>query len=90
MRLRDAVLKVPMTPAQAGISAYLNSILASARLDALVEFLTSPPNATWTAAQAIDAGVIRALRAKAEVFEAQVSRIQVASGALPSIIAKAN
>lgn len=83
LELRNIAMGQNMNSSQAGISAYVNSLLASCRLDALTELFVSPPNATWTREQALDAAILRALRYRAASMSAQIeaerSRIQVAT-----------
>lgn len=78
-RLYEAAMKQPgLNQASFGISAYINSILQSARVDALIELYLNPPNGTWTAQEAVDAAILRALKAKAEQLEQQIPVIQTA------------
>ncbi len=79
-RLAAAALKQPtLNPTSFGVSAYVNGILQSCRIDALVDLYLNPPNETWTRQEALDAALVRALNAKADLLEAEASRIQVAA-----------
>lgn len=90
-RLANAALKQPMHPAGAAISAYVNGMLQSARIDALVDVLANPPNTTWSMAEAIDAAIVRALTRKAEELETQALKAQLLQpAASASIIARSN
>lgn len=90
--LANACLRQPMNPQTAGISAYVNSIMTAARVSALYDYLQAAPNETWTVTEALDAAVLRALKAATAAIEEQtskVSRIQVAD-TVPSNLVKAN
>lgn len=89
-RLSKACLAQPMNPAGAAISAYVNSILCSARLDALIEVTLNPPNASWTKEEALDAAIVRHLNQKAEQLESQALQMQLAAGAQKPAIALPN
>lgn len=89
-RLAQAALTQPMNPASAAISAYVNGMLQSARVDALTDVIANPPNGSWTMQEAIDAAVIQHLTKKAEELEAQALRMKLAQPAPASIIAQAN
>lgn len=95
--LANACLRQPMNPQTAGISAYVNSIMASARVTAICSFLLEPRNETWSAAEALEAAMLKALREATAAIEeqtAKVSRIQVAdtvpAGIIKSNLLKAN
>lgn len=77
-RVAKAALMQPMNPNQAAISAYVNTILQSCRLDALTELWLNPPNGSWTPTEALEDAIVRALNKKAEMLESAVSGIQVA------------
>lgn len=78
-RLYEAAMKQPgLNQASFGISAYINGILQSARVDALIELYLNPPNATWSPQEALDAALLRALNAKADQLEKQIPVIQTA------------
>ena len=83
VRLKDAALAQPMSPQGASISAYLNTILVSCRIDALIDLWLHPPNASWTKEEALDAAMLKALTSRAEALESAAaaarSAIQVAS-----------
>lgn len=98
-RLADAAMGIPMNPQGAAMSAYVNGALQSARIDALVELWVSPPNATWSKAEAYEAALLGALSQRAEVLEAKAieakeqieaasRKIEVAS-AMPGSVAAA-
>lgn len=78
-RLAKAALLQPMNPNQAAISAYINSILQTCRLDALTELWLAPPNSTWTPQEALDAAILRAVIARAEALESVANAVQIAS-----------
>lgn len=84
-RLAKACTAMPMNPVGAAISAYVNSTLASARLDALSELFVNPPNATWDRQEALDAALARHLNRRAEQLESEAAKahsaLQVASAA---------
>lgn len=88
-RVAAACMKLPMDPAAAGISGFVNSMLAHARIDAVVELMRTPPNATWTFQDALDAAIARECHKRAEQLEEQAReatrKIQVANQ-LPDII----
>lgn len=78
-RLYEAAMKQPgLNQASFGISAYINGVLQSARVDALIELYLNPPNATWSPQEALDAALLRALNAKADQLEKQIPVIQTA------------
>lgn len=84
-RLAKACTAMPMNPAGAAISAYVNGTLASARIDALTDLFVNPPNASWDRQEALDAALIRHLNRRAEQLEAEAVKarnaLQVASAA---------
>lgn len=91
--LANACLRQPMNPQTAGISAYVNSIMASARVTAICDFLLEPRNETWTAAEALERHMLNALRNATTAIEeqtAKVSRIQVADTVPPALLKSAN
>jgi hypothetical protein len=65
-------------PAQIAMSAYLNGILQSCRVDALVKLHVEPPNESWTPLEALNAAYLRAMTEKAEMLEKANTQIQVA------------
>lgn len=71
-RLTEACLKQPLSPQGAAISAYINTTLLTARLDALQELWLNPPNGTWTHEEALEAAIVRRLTSKADQLEAVV------------------
>lgn len=77
-RVAQAALAQNMNPQGAALSAYVNGILQTARLNALQEILVNPPNATWSMQEAIDAAVARHLTQTAEALEAQAQRPRIA------------
>ena len=90
-RLAQACMQLPMQPLAAGISAFVNSMILSARVDAIVELLKEPPNATWTFQDALDAALARHCNQRAEQLETQAkeaaSKIQVAQASqVPQLI----
>lgn len=97
--LADAAMGVPMNPSGAAMSAYVNGILQSARVDALVELWWAPPNATWSREEAYNAALLGALHERTKMLiakgeelkkqiEAQRSKIEVAS-TMPGSVAAA-
>ena len=71
-RLTQACLQQPLSPQGAAISAYINTTILSARVDALQELWLNPPNGTWTPEEALEAAITRRLLTKAEQLEAAV------------------
>jgi hypothetical protein len=84
-RLVKAAMQQRMDPIQAGLSAYINSMLQSVRLSALIEVYLAPQNATWTAQEALDAAILRNLTQLATDLENRASAIHVAQG-VPEIV----
>lgn len=80
-RVAKAALMQPMNPNQAAISAYVNTILQSCRLDALTELWLNPPNGSWTPQEALEDAIVRALNKKAEMLQSALNAIQVPQGA---------
>lgn len=76
--LAQAAMKQPGDPLSFGISAYVNGLLVSCRVDALVDLYLNPSSESCTKQEAFDAAVIRAIKAKTEQLEANTARIQVA------------
>lgn len=77
--LAQAAMKQPGDPVSFGISAYVNGLLVSCRVDALVDLYLNPPTGeSCTKQEAFDAAVLRAVKAKTEQLEANTVRIQVA------------
>ena len=92
-------MAMPMNPQGAAMSAYVNGILQSARVDALVELWTTEPNATWSRQEAYQVALLGALRQRTEQVKAKTAeamrqieenskRIEVAS-AMPGSVAEA-
>lgn len=77
-RLLGIMRQVPMDPMQTGFAAYINGVLQSARVDALVDLYLHPPNATWTADEALQAAFIKAMNNISDALEANNRKIQVA------------
>lgn len=75
-RLADAALGVPMNPQSASIAAYVNGILQSARVDALVELHITPPNASWSREEAYEATLLRALTDRALTLELKAEEVK--------------
>lgn len=87
-KLAKAAMKQPgNNPLSFAISAYVNGLLMSCRVDALVDLYLNPPNDTWTKQEAFDAAVLRAVLAKTEQLEANVQSIAIASPADRTIMA---
>lgn len=76
-RLAQAALKQPMHPGGAAISAYLNGMLQSARIDALIEVMVDLPNGNQMQ-EAIDAAIVRHLNKKADELENQALKMTLA------------
>lgn len=87
-RLASAAMKQPgNNPLSFAISAYVNGLLMSCRVDALADLYLNPPNETWNKQEAFDAAVLRALTAKADQLEANTQTIAIASPADRTIVA---
>lgn len=84
-RLANAAMRQPMDPASAAISAYVNGMLQSARLSALIAFTLEPVlNATWTAEERFESLFIKFLGEASDLLEtkaAQAPRLVAANGA---------
>lgn len=84
-RLAHACTAMPMNPVGAAISAYVNSTLASARIDALCDLWVNPPNGSYDRQEAMDAALVRHLNRRAEQLEADAVKarnaLQVAQSA---------
>ena len=75
-RLADAAMGLPMNAQGAAMSAYVNGVLQSARIDALVELWSAPPNATWSKAEAYEAALLGALGQRAGDLEARAAAMK--------------
>lgn len=74
-RLQRAGMKQPLTAEGAAVSAYVNGLLHSARLSALIEYTLEPnQNATWTPQERFESIFVRELNAKAELLESTARR----------------
>ena len=67
---------LPMNAQGAAMSAYVNGVLQSARIDALVELWSAPPNATWSKAKAYEAALLGALGQRAGDLEARAAAMK--------------
>lgn len=87
-KLAKAAMKQPgNNPLSFAISAYVNGLLMSCRVDALVDLYLNPPNDTWSKQEAFDAAVLRAVFAKTEQLEANAQAIAIPSVADRRVIA---
>jgi hypothetical protein len=87
-RLLEAIKKQPLDPTGAAISAYANSVLQSARVDALAITLLEPQNGSWgSPKEAYESNLVAALNRLADALEANASRVQTAPA---SILARPN
>jgi len=68
-----AALQRTTNPQVAGLAAYVNGALMSARLNAILEFITTETNGTWTPKERIDSLLVKHLNATADQIE-QASR----------------
>ena len=76
-RLYEATMKIGITPQSAGVSAFVNSILQSCRIDALIEYtkpfeLDADGNPIFKAT--FEEILTRRLTVQAEAFEAAASK----------------
>jgi len=83
-RLAKACMGMQMNPQGAAISGFLNSMLISARIDALAELVLGEcPNASWTKPEWFEHLTTKHMNSKAEQMEAQMQeapRLVAANG----------
>jgi hypothetical protein len=70
-RLARAATQMPMHPVAGAISAYVNSTLASARMDALTELWLTQPEGDKQ--EALNAALIKHLNRRAEQLEGEAT-----------------
>lgn len=83
-RLVQVAMAQRQHPLNFGLSAYANGLLHTARLDAVIELLTT--GVSPCTKEALDAAVIRALERKTQQLQDQARLIQPPSGDAPSDI----
>jgi hypothetical protein len=77
-RLAHVCMQTFGNPQGAAISAFVNSMLLCARLDAALEVLFGPPaNASWTQQEALEAAIARHMNAKADQLDSQVTKARI-------------
>ena len=90
--LIEALSRIPMDPQQAAVGAYINSSLASARISAIAEFLTTTPESDLISPKdRLDALTVKNLTAMRDAIYAQInqaSRLAVVKD-VPSAVRKA-